>query len=111
MSTYPEIKKQLLDEWEHITEDDLPEIADGLVPVYYSGILEEWRDLSMSDTDTWQETLGDLTQETTIFNLMSCDLYNYYMKEVAEAYREIEEEKQEQENEREEQNGTISQAS
>jgi len=104
MTTYPEIKKQLLDEWEHISEDDLYEIADGLVPVYHSDTLEQWRCLSMDESDTWQETVGDLSADTTIFSLMSIDLFNHYLKEVEEAFAEITEEKQEEENEREEQN-------
>lgn len=108
MATYPEIKKQLLDEWQHINEDSLYEIADGLVPVYYSGVLEEWRELSMDETDTWQETIGELSPDTTIFSLMSIDLFNHYLKDTEEAFAEIKEEKQEEENEREEENGTIS---
>jgi hypothetical protein len=100
MTTYPEIKKQLLDEWEHITEDSLFEIADSLVPVYHSQTLEQWRDLSMEETDTWQETVGDLSADTTIFSLMSIDLFNHYLKEVGEAFAEITEEKEEEENER-----------
>jgi hypothetical protein len=102
MTTYPEIKKQLLDEWEHITEDSIYEIADGLVPVYYSETLEQWRNLSMDESDTWQETAGELSPDTTIFSLMNIDLFNHYLKEVEEAFTEIKEEKEEEENEREE---------
>ena len=101
MTTYPEIKKQLLDEWEHITEDSLFEIADSLVPVYHSQTLEQWRDLSMEETDTWQETIGELSPDTTIFSLMGMDLFNHYLKEVEEAFREITEEKEEEQEEEE----------
>ena len=101
MRTYPEIKKQLLDEWEHITEDSIYEIADGLVPVYYSDTLEQWRSLSMDESDTWQETIGELSPDTTIFSLMNIDLFNHYLKEVEEAFTEIKEEKEEEQTEEE----------
>jgi hypothetical protein len=101
MATYSEIKKQLLDEWEQITEDSLYEIADGLVPIYHSDTLEQWRNLSMDESDTWQETNSELSPDTTIFSLMSIDLFNHYLKEVEEAFAEVAEEKQEEENERE----------
>ena len=101
MTTYPEIKKQLLDEWEHITEDSIYEIADGLVPVYYSDTLEQWRSLSMDESDTWQQTIGELSPDTTIFSLMNIDLFNHYLKEVEEAFTEIKEEKEEEQTEEE----------
>lgn len=101
MATYREIKKQLLDEWEHITEDSVYNIADELVPIYHSETLEQWRALSMDETDTWQETFSDFSPDTTIFSLMQIDLFNHYIKEVEEAIAEITKEKQEQENERE----------
>jgi hypothetical protein len=72
------------------------------VPVYYSETLEQWRNLSMDESDTWQETAGELSPDTTIFSLMNIDLFNHYLKEVEEAFTEIKEEKEEEENEREE---------
>jgi hypothetical protein len=91
-----EIKEMMLTEWDHLTEDDLYEIADGLVPVYYSDTIAQWRDLEMDDTDTWQETIGeDLNKDTTIFSLMNIDLFNYYLKQVEALFAEINEEKEE----------------
>ena len=85
----------MLTEWDHITEDDLYEIADGLVPVYYSDTIAQWRDLTMEDTDTWTDTIGDLSGDTTIFSLMNIDLFNYYLKQVESVFAEINEEKEE----------------
>jgi hypothetical protein len=101
MTTYAEIKKQVLDEWEQITEDSVYDIADELVPIYHSETLEQWRALSMDESDTWQETFSDFSPDTTIFSLMRIDLFNHYIKEVEEAISEITQEKQEEENERE----------
>ena len=90
-----EIKDLMLTEWDHLTEDDLYEIADGLVPVYYSDTIAQWRDLTMEDTDTWTVTIGDLSGDTTIFSLMNIDLFNYYLKQVESVFAEINEEKEE----------------
>jgi hypothetical protein len=90
-----EIKDLMLTEWDHLTEDDLYEIADGLVPVYYSDTIAQWRDLEMDDTDTWTDTIGDLSGDTTIFSLMNIDLFNYYLKQAEYVFAEINKEKEE----------------
>jgi hypothetical protein len=47
-------------------------------------------------TDNWQEFI-EPTQGTTIFSLMSADLFNYYQSEYTRVYEEIKKEKGEQE--------------
>ena len=96
-----EIKEMMLTEWDHLTEDDLYEIADGLVPAYYSDTIAQWRDLEMDDTDTWTDTIGDLSADTTIFSLMNIDLFNYYLKQAEYVFAEIKTEKEELELEEE----------
>ena len=111
LTTYKEIKAELLDDWEHITESRLHEYAESNTPVYYSEISKEWQELPAENTDAWKEYGAVYVADTTIYGLMTTDLHLYYMELVQRAFEEITEEKQGQENEREEQNGTISQAS
>jgi hypothetical protein len=111
LTTYNEIKAELLSEWEHLTESRLHEYAESNTPVYYSEIAKEWQELPREHSDRWQEFGMEFTPKTTIFSLMETDLHLYYFGLVEKAFEEITEEKQEEENEREEENGTISQAS
>jgi hypothetical protein len=100
-TTYNQIKAQLLDEWEFTEEDRLHEVAESLTPVYYSYIIEEWRWLSLEESDTWREHGHEITPETTITNLMAIDLFYHYLDLVNRAYNEIKNEKEEEENETE----------
>ena len=111
LTTYEEIKAELLSEWEHLTESRLHEYAESNTPVYYSEISKEWHELPMEATDAWKEYGAEFTPDTTIFSLMTTDLHLYYFALVEKAFAEITEEKQQEENEREEENGTVSQAS
>lgn len=69
-------------------EDYLTEYADGLVPIYYSEILQEWTDLDAEFRDRWHE-LGEAGPDSTIYSLMAIDLYMYYQQEVERAYYEL----------------------
>ena len=51
LTTYNEIKAQLLDEWEYTKEERLHEVAESLAPVYYSDIVKEWQELPSEATD------------------------------------------------------------
>jgi hypothetical protein len=97
LATYEDIKQELLDDWEHVTESRLHEYAESNTPVYYSAIMREWQELPMEDTDAWKEYGLEITSETTIFSLMSADLNLYYQGLVEKAFEEITEEKEEQE--------------
>lgn len=101
LTTYEEIKAELISEWEHLTESRLHEYAESNTPVYYSEIAKEWQALPMEHSDKWQEFGIEFTPDTTIFSLMTTDLHLYYMELVEKAFSEITEEKQKQENERE----------
>ena len=91
LTTYEDIKQEILDDWDNITEDDIHQIADGYVPVYYSDIIKEWQDLPMEYTDTWQDF--GISEDTTIFKLMGYDLFNYYYQLTEKVFREVEEER------------------
>jgi len=69
-------------------EDYLTEYADGLVPIYYSEILQEWTDLDAEFRDRWHE-LGEVGADASIYSLMAIDLYMYYQQEVERAYYEL----------------------
>jgi hypothetical protein len=97
LATYEDIKQELLDDWEHVTESRLHEYAESNTPVYYSGIMKEWQELPMEDTDAWKEYGLEINSETTIFSLMSADLNLYYQGLVEKAFEEIQKEKGEQE--------------
>ncbi len=111
LTTYEEIKAELISEWEHLTESRLHEYAESNTPVYYSEISKEWQELPAENTDAWKEYGAVYVPDTTIYGLMTTDLHLYYMELVQKAFEEITEEKQQEENEREEKNGTVSQVS
>jgi hypothetical protein len=101
LTTYEEIKAELISEWEHLTESRLHEYAESNTPVYYSEISKEWQELPAENTDAWKEYGAVYVADTTIYGLMTTDLHLYYMELVQKAFSEITEEKQKQENERE----------
>jgi hypothetical protein len=67
--------------------------TDSQLPIYYNEIIEEWTDLPATHRDTWQDT--NIDHKTTIYNLMSIDLFNYYHDKTFEILDEI---RQEQDN-------------
>jgi len=97
LKNYNEIKADMLLEWDYnnLDGDRLEEHADSLTPVYYSDIMEEWRGLSMEQSDTWRDHGHEITPETTITSLMAIDLFYYYLEAVNKAYGEIKAEKEE----------------
>lgn len=97
LTTYEEIKAELLSEWEHLTESRLHEYAESNTPVYYSDIADEWKALPMEHSDAWKEYGVEFSPDTTIFSLMTTDLHLYYFGLVQKAFAEITEEKQTQE--------------
>lgn len=90
--TYAEIKKDLLDNWETITdstwpEDYLDEFADGYIPVYTNEIIKDWQEMPSEFDNFWQDY--GITKDTTIPDLMKIDLFNYYRNLAQTAYNEI----------------------
>jgi hypothetical protein len=94
LATYQDIKEELLEDWEHVTESRLHEYVESNTPVYYSSILKEWQELPSEDTDAWKDYGLEITSETTIFTLMEADLSIYYEGLVEKAFQEITEEKE-----------------
>jgi hypothetical protein len=100
---YSDIKSDIIDHWEQLSEmaypeDLLTELADSACPVYYSGILQDWSEMPNNFTDSWQEfqEFIELTQETTIFSLMSADLFNYYSDRYRDIFAEVRHDKEQE---------------
>ena len=89
LTDYEDIKQEILNDWEDITEDDLHQIAEGYIPIYYGDIISEWQELPMEYTDSWRDF--GISQDTTIFKLMGYDLFNYYYQLTDKAFRDVEE--------------------
>jgi hypothetical protein len=94
--TKDEIKKDLLDNWENITdnpypEDALGEYADGYLPTYTNEIIAEWAEMPSEFDNSWQGGgfPSSTVREVTITELMTIDLYNYYRQVTENAYNEI----------------------
>ena len=95
------IKQQMKDEFKteidkgYITleeiQDNSGEWVDGYLPIYYNQIVEEWQKMPSEYNDRGHAELG-LGHEITIYNLMSLDLYVYYLDIFNEAIAELEEE-------------------
>lgn len=103
--TFEEIKKDLTDNWESITEatyyeDYLCELADGYLPIYNSEIISDWQEMPNEFDNTWREygLPSSNIDEVSITGLMVIDLYNFYREQTQRAYNEIKAEKEEQEN-------------
>ena len=67
------------------------EFIDSYLPVYYNGIIEEWKNMPSEYNDRGSAELG-LGGEVNIYNLMTLDLYLYYSDLFAEAVQEVEDE-------------------
>jgi hypothetical protein len=98
---YSDIRKEIIEQWEELDnsaypDDLLTEMADSACPIYYGEIIKDWQEMPNEFSDNWQEFI-EPTQETTIFSLMSADLFNYYQSEYTRVYEEIKKEKEEQE--------------
>jgi hypothetical protein len=96
---YTDIKGDILDHWDQLAEtaypeDLLRELADSACPVYYSDIIKDWQEMPSEYTDSWQE-FTEATQDTTIFSLMSADLFYYYDAQYTEIFNEVKTEKEE----------------
>jgi len=71
-------------------KDRSHEFIDSYLPVYYNGIIEEWKAMPSEYNDRGSAELG-YGEEINIYNLMSLDLYLYYSDLFAEAVEEVEE--------------------
>lgn len=71
-------------------KDRSGEFIDSYLPVYYNGIIEEWKNMPSEYNDRGSAELG-VGGEVNIYNLMSLDLYLYYSDLFAEAITEVEE--------------------
>jgi hypothetical protein len=65
------------------------EFIDSYLPVYYNGIIEEWKNMPSEYNDRGSAELG-AGGEVNIYNLMSLDLYLYYSDLFFEAVKEVE---------------------
>lgn len=71
-------------------KDRSHEYIDGYLPVYYSQIIDEWKQMPSEYNDRGSAELG-YGEEVNIYNLMSLDLYLYYTDLFNEAIQEVEE--------------------
>lgn len=90
--TYEEIKKELKEHYDELNSDNLAEWADGFCPVYYNEIIRDWQEMPSEYSDRWRDDGLEINQETTIFSLMSIDLFWYYLEQCERAFRELQEE-------------------
>ena len=105
MQTREEVKKYLLDEIDQLKEATYPEdmvteIADSLIPIYYSEIIKEWIHLDSEFMDRWKEYGYDTQKnEGGILQLMQVDLSFYYIETALSVWEEIKKELEEGESE------------
>lgn len=76
-------------------EDELTETADTLVPIYFDDTVEKWKELPSQYKDSWREF--GASEEATITQLMSMDLYTYYKDVLEQIYLDLKNSKQENE--------------
>jgi hypothetical protein len=96
LPTVAEAKRRILVDVPNILEnkypeDELTELVDSDLPVYYSEIIYQWAKLP---SEFENPIIGNVDENTTIYNLMSFDLYDFYKDVYNKALEEIKEEKE-----------------
>jgi hypothetical protein len=96
---YTDIKNDILEHWEQIDADYsdelLNQLADSALPIYYGDIISDWQQMPNEFTDSWQEFYEATGADGKgITELMTIDLWNYYVAEYNRIYNEIIEEKE-----------------
>jgi hypothetical protein len=96
LTSKEDIRQMILDDWDQLSRDNLDYVIDGLIPVYYSDIVEEWQKMPSEWDNSWQEIYcGEIPKNSTIYSLMEVDLWQYYQDAVITIFDEIAESKQE----------------
>ena len=95
LPTVAEAKKRILTDLPNILEnnypeDELIELVDSDLPIYNSEIVYQWAKLP---SEFENELIGNVDKGTTIYNLMSFDLYDFYKDVYSQALEEIKEER------------------
>jgi len=101
LTTRDEIRTRILDEIDEITKadfviDQIEELADSECPIYYGHIIAQWTQLGNDDSNEFGEIMTP-NEKTTIYDLMSADLWLYYKREFLSVYNEILDEQEEKE--------------
>ena len=102
LTTRDEIRTRILDEIDEISKadfviDQLESLADSECPIYYGDIITEWMELPDEDSNQFGEIMTP-NENTTIYDLMSADLWLYYKREFLSVYNEILDEQESEEN-------------
>jgi hypothetical protein len=98
LTPYQEIKEFIAREIDtddygtNAADDRIRELADSEVPIYYSEIIDEWREMPMAYTDKWRELGTGDYDSMTITSLMQIDLSIYYLDQFEMAYSELQDE-------------------
>ena len=91
-NTFKEIKEAIKnDYWQELTDHADPyewlmEFGDGLVPVYYSDIIDDWKEMPAEFVDSG---IDICSAESGIFDRMTADLWNYYQDQTRTAYEQV----------------------
>lgn len=90
-----ELREAIAHNWEEYSDtpydtDFIVGFAETQLPIYYNEIIEHWQQLPDNYKDSWSD--GDFTPNSTIYNLMSIDLYNYYSDRTSEILDQIRQE-------------------
>lgn len=77
-------------------KDNSGEWVDNYVPIYNNQIIKEWQEMPSEYDDRGAQELG-ISEDATIINRMTLDLYLYYNDLFHEVLDEVEEELEEKE--------------
>jgi hypothetical protein len=93
LTTRDEIKEIILHYIDEINSapfavDEIESLADSECPIYYNEIIAQWTQLSHNDSNEFREIMTP-NEKTTIYDLMSADLWIYYKREFLSVYNEI----------------------
>ena len=93
--TFGEIKTALEEHWAEIEESTYPddwllEFSNGIVPVYNSQIIDDWKAMPSEYDEAGADIAGE---DDTIIDRMKTDLWCYYRDQVWSAYYQVKGEK------------------
>lgn len=69
-------------------EYDIHEYADGLVPIYYNDIIDEWKENRGNCGGLAQEE-GLIEGEGDVYKIMQADLYAYYYNNLHQDFNDL----------------------
>ena len=78
----PDQLDDFMNSYDEPTDDEIAEYIDGICPIYYSEIMEEWQNNPQAHGMT-AEVFGEVDPSGDVYKIMTTDLYCYYQEQLS----------------------------